>query len=140
MKSKANYSQLKHEFGLNEDDSGVVRCKGRIANADLPHETKFSALLPRDHYIATLMVRQAHERVHRNKVAATLAQLRTRFWIIRGRQFVKKTIAACTVCRRCEGRGYRVPPQADLPEFRLSQEPAFTGVGVDYAGPLYIKE
>ena len=140
MKSQANYSQLKHEFGLNEDDSGVVRCKGRIANADLPHETKFSALLPRDHYIATLMVRQAHERVHHNKVAATLAQLRTRFWIIRGRQFVKKTFAACTVCSRYEGRGYRVPPQADLPEFRLSQEPAFTGVGVDYAGPLYIKE
>ena len=140
LKSQANYSQLKHEFGLNEDDSGVMRCKGRIANADLPHETKFSALLPRDHYIATLMVRQAHERVHRNKVAATLAQLRTRFWIIRGRQFVKKTIAGCTVCRRYEGRGYRVPPQADLPEFRLSQEPAFTGVGDDYAGPLYIKE
>ena len=140
LKSQANYSQLKREFGLYEDDSGVLRCKGRIANADLPHETKFPALLPRDHHIATLMVRQAHKRVHHSKVAATLAQLRTRFWIIRGRQFVRKTIAGCTVCRRYEGRGYRVPPQADIPEFRLSQEPAFTYVGVDYAGPLYIKE
>ena len=62
-------------------------------------------------------------------MAATLAQLRTRFWIIRGRQFVRKTIVTCTVCHRY-----------DLPEFRLSQEPAFTYVGVDYAGPLYIKE
>lgn len=139
MKSQANYNQLESDLGLYEDDSGVLRCKGRIANADLQHETKFSALLPRDHHVSILIVRQAHERVHHNKVSATLAQLRTRFWIIRGRQFVKKTLASCTVCRRYEGRGYRVPPQADLPEFRLSQKPAFTYVGVDYAGPLYIK-
>lgn len=33
-----------------------------------------------------------------------------------------------------------MPPQADLPEFRFSSKPAFTYVGVDYAGPLYIKE
>ena len=91
------------------------------------------------HHISTLLVRQAHERVHHNEVEATLAQLRTRYWIIRGRQFVKKILASCTVCSRYEGRGYKVPPQGDLPEFRLSQKPAFTYVGVDYAGPLYIK-
>ena len=51
-----------------------------------------------------------------------------------------KILASCTVCHRCEGRSYRVPPQGDLPEFRLSQKPAFTYVGVDYAGLLYIKE
>ena len=53
---------------------------------------------------------------------------------------MKKIISRCTVCRRYEGRGYKVPPQNDLPGFRLSQKPAFTYVGVDYAGPLYIKE
>ena len=47
MKSQANYSQLEREFGVYEDDSGVLRCKGQIANADLPLETKFPALLPK---------------------------------------------------------------------------------------------
>ena len=139
LKSQANYSHLEHEFSLYEDENGIVRCKGRIANADLPYETRFPALLPRHHHISTLLVRQAHERVHHSKVAATLAQLRTRFWIVRGRQFVKKITSRCTVCRRYEGRGFKVPPQPDLPEFRLSQKPAFTYVGVEYAGPLYIK-
>ena len=136
---KANYSQLEQDFGLYEDSSGVLRCKGRIANADVPHETKFPALLPKNHYLSTLLVRDAHERVHHNRVEATLAQLRTRFWIVKGRQFVKRTLASCTVCRRYEGKSYRVPPQSDLPEFRLSQIPAFTYVRVDYAGPLHIK-
>ena len=140
LKAQANYGHLEHEFGLYEDENEIVRCKGRIANADLPYETRFPALLPRDHYISTLLVRQAHERVHHSKVAATLAQLRMRFWIVRGRQLVKKITSRCTVCRRYEGRGFKVPPQPDLPEFRLSQKPAFTYVGVDYAGPLYIKE
>ena len=44
------------------------------------------------------------------------------------------------MCQRYERRGYRAPPQADLPEFRLSLKPAFTFVGLDYAGPLYLKE
>ena len=86
-----------------------------------------------------MLVEDAHERVHHKRVEATLAQLRTRFWIGKGRQFVKRTLASCTVCRRYEGRSYGVPPQSDLPEFRLSQKPAFTYVGVDYAGPLCIK-
>ena len=41
MRSQANYSQLEREFGVYEDDSGVLGCKGRIANADLPLETTF---------------------------------------------------------------------------------------------------
>ena len=53
---------------------------------------------------------------------------------------MKKITSRSTVCRRYEGRGFKVPTQPDLPEFRLSQKPAFTYVGVDYAGPLYIKD
>ena len=139
LKSQSNYSQLERDFGLYKDSSGVLRCNGGIANADVPQETKFPALLPRNHYLSTLLVRDAHERVHHNRVEATLAQLRTRFWIVKGRQSVKRTLASCTVFRRYEGKSYRVPPESDLPEFRLSQKPAFTYVGIDYAGPLYIK-
>ena len=76
--------------------------------------------------------------VHHNRVEATLAQLRTRLWIVKRQQFVKRTMASCTVCRRYERDSYRVPPQSDLPEFRLIQKPAFTYVGVDYAGFLCI--
>ena len=53
---------------------------------------------------------------------------------------MKKILASCTVRCRYEGHDYTVPPQGDLLEFRLSQKPAFTYFGVDYAGPLYIKE
>ena len=31
----ANYSHLGHDFGLYENENGVVRCKGQVANVDL---------------------------------------------------------------------------------------------------------
>ena len=129
--------EVQSNFGLYEDSSGVLRCKGRIANADVSLETKVPALLLKNHYLSIMLV-DAHERVHHTRVEATVAQLRTIFWIGKGRQFVKRTLASCSVCRRYEGKSYSVPPQIDLPEFRLSQKPAFTYVGEDYAGPLYI--
>ena len=139
MKLEANYPQLVREFGLFEDDVGIVRCKGRIGNAELPHETRFPALLPKDSYLSTLLIRRSHARVHHTKVSTTLAEIRTQYWIVKGRQAVKKIISRCTVCRRFEGNRYRTPPPADLPAFRLSHQPAFSHVGVDFAGPLYVK-
>ena len=45
LKSQANYSQLERDFGSYKDSCGVLRCKGRIADADLPHETRFTSLM-----------------------------------------------------------------------------------------------
>lgn len=63
LKTQAYYSKLEGEQGLYEDSSGVLRCKERIDNSDLPYETKRPALLPRNHYISSLFVRQDHERL-----------------------------------------------------------------------------
>ena len=57
-------SELFLAFRTNHSYSRIVDKKTR---------PKFPALLPRDHHISTLLVRQAHERVHHNKVEATLA-------------------------------------------------------------------
>ena len=100
LKVQANYGHLEHEFGLYEDENEILRCKGRIANANLPYKIRFPALLPLDHHISTLLVRQARERVHHSKVTATLVQLRMRFWIVSGRQLVKKITSQCVADTR----------------------------------------
>ena len=38
-----------------------------------------------------------------------------------------------------QGRALLGPKSPDLPEFRVSTDFAFTKIGVDYAGPLYVK-
>ena len=39
-----------------------------------------------------------------------------------------------------EGRPCGMPPTSQLPGFRFSGEFAFTSVGVDFAGPVYVKD
>ena len=51
------------------------------------------------------------------------------------RQTVKSIINKCVVCKKLEGR-----PASQLPRFRLSDEFAFPSIGVDFAGPVYVKD
>ena len=74
-----------------------------------------------------------------NGVRETLMQVRSKFWIVRGRQVVKKIISRCLTCKRRESKSYGLPPAPPLPEYRVESDVGFTRVGVDYAGPLFVK-
>lgn len=98
-------------------------------------------LLLTQHYLTSLIVKCAQERVMHNGVRDTLTEVRSRYWIIRGRQFIQKMIFKCVVCRKYEAIPYRpLPPPPPLPSFRVTAEPPFTYTGVDLAGPLYLKK
>ena len=43
-------------------------------------------------------------------------------------------------CKRWEGTAYSQPATASLPEFRVNPAPPFSKVGVDFDGPLFVKE
>ena len=129
----------RQQFGLFTDEHGTVRCKGRLSQAQLPSSTKYPILLDKSHHITSLIVRESHKRVMHGGVKSTLTELRSRYWIVQGRQFVRKLLYQCVVCRRLEGRPYGAPPPPPLPEFRVKEDPPFTYVGIDFAGPLYVK-
>ena len=61
------------------------------------------------------------------------------FWLTMGRQVIRKQIYNCVVCRRYEGRSYKVEPSSDIPEFRFKEGYPFKSTGVDFAGPLFVK-
>ena len=138
LKQHNEFNVWKKQLGLFEVD-GVWRCKGRLDNADLPYTTRHPALLYKHHHLTTLITQDAHERVKHNGVKETLMEIRMRYWIIKGRQFVKKVLHKCTICRRYEGLPQPAPLPPPLPVFRVKEEPTFMYTGVDFAGPLYIK-
>ena len=53
---------------------------------------------------------------------------------------VKKFITKCLVCRKLEVKALPTPPASDLPEYRLSDDFHFSRCGIDFAGPLFVRD
>lgn len=128
LKVQSNYSQLEVRLQIIEQDN-ILRCQGRLRHADLEIEAKNPRILPKHHKLTELIIMFCHEQVHHCGLRATLAQVRSQFWVPRGRQTVKQVIKQCLVCTKHQGK----------PDFRVKEVPPFSKVGVDFAGPLYVK-
>ena len=133
------YNEWKRQFGTFIDSKGIVRCGGRLENANILESAKNPVLLDPSYRITLLIVRHCHERVKHCGVKGTLTELRSRFWIVRGRQFIRNIIHKCVTCRKYEGEPYRAPPAPPLPDCRVKEDQPFANTGVDFAGPLYVK-
>ena len=65
---KSNQVVLRSEANLFEDSKSIIRSKGRVANADLPYNTKYSTMISLNHKLADLIVWDSHNKVmHRGK-------------------------------------------------------------------------
>ena len=96
-------------------------------------------MIPRNTRLAELIVLESHEKVGHNKTKDTLNELRSQYWIPKGRSLVKKVINKCTVCRVFEGKRCVYPEPPKLPRERLEQSYAFENIGIDYAGPVFVR-
>ena len=126
------------QFGLYRDDKGVLRCKGRINNADLPTTSKNPILLPSKNDFVSLLIKDVHAKVKLNGVRDILTTLRENYWVLCGREATKRIVKECVICRKFEGVPFKPQSTPDLPDVRVADAPPFTYTGVDFAGPLYI--
>ena len=110
------FENLKQQLGLYSDDNGLLRCRGRLQSASIPFDAKHLILLPVDHHLTVLIIDDCHQRVLHNGAKETLTELKSRFWVPRGRQTVQKVISKCVNCKTTEGKHYAVPPTAPLPQ------------------------
>ena len=101
LKNQDNYAGLVKELRIVEYN-GLLKCRGRLNNSDLSLEGKQPTILPRDHCLTKLIINDCHNRVFHSGLRSTLAELRSRFWVPRGRQKVKNIIRDCGVCRKIQ--------------------------------------
>ena len=111
---------------------------GRLAQADLPDETKYPRLIPARTELARLVILDAHHSILHGGATQTIAQIRTRFWIPGCRNQVRKWILNCVKCSRFIGNKEE-SLVGDLPKERISvPSRAFEDVGLDIGGPFYL--
>ncbi|XP_071578330.1 uncharacterized protein [Temnothorax nylanderi] len=121
------------------DADGVVRVGGRLREASLAFDTKHPIVLPPRHHVTKLIIEHEHIRQLHAGVQLTLASLRLRFWPLNGKSSVRGVIRKCVKCFRANP----TPIEQFMGNLPLSRtEPArpFLRCGVDYGGPILIKE
>ena len=96
--------------------------------------------MPKDNHLTTLIVQSMHKTVMHGGVCETLTQIRQTYWIPQGRQLIKRIISKCVTCRKIQGPPFRSVPTPALPKSRVLQSQAFQFTGIDYAGPLYVRD
>ncbi|XP_076661056.1 uncharacterized protein LOC143364804 [Halictus rubicundus] len=96
-------------------------------------------LLPREHHVTKLIIRDSHLRNHHAGITTTLYDVRQLYWPINGKTTTRQIIRQCVRC-------FRVKPTSveyvmgNLPAARVTEGRPFINSGIDYCGPFFIKE
>ena len=104
----------------------------------MEYDGRYPINLPENNKFTELVVKHYHKLVLHNGVRETLNQIRTKFWITKLGNYIRRIIKKYVIWNRHEGSPFQHPEPPDLSTYRFSDKFSFTYNAADYAGPLYI--
>lgn len=121
------------------DKEGLLRVGGRLQSSNLMFSQKHPMLLPSRNCITDRIIREIHERHYHTGIQTTLYLLRQKFWLLDGRNQVRKVIRTCTRSLRFNSQTVEYK-MGNLPSSRVCGTSPFANTGIDFCGPFSIKE
>ena len=118
----------------------LIRVGGRLRrSALLEPDAIHPVVLDPHHKVTQLIIHDTDKALRHPGSERLFAELRRKYWILRGREAVKKHQHSCSDCQRLRATP-TVPMMADLPEARLRLlKPPFFSTGIDCFGPFTVK-
>lgn len=121
------------------DSKGIVRVGGRLGNSQLTDRQKHPVLLAKASRLSKLIVHHWHIFSCHSGTRLMISLILRQFWILSVRRVIGIEIKSCVTCVRLSAVNPQ-PVMADLPPSRVVQCRPFSKVGIDFAGPLRMKE
>ncbi|XP_048865547.1 uncharacterized protein LOC125739453 isoform X1 [Brienomyrus brachyistius] len=118
----------------------LIRVGGRLRHSDqLEHDAIHPIVLDPAHKITKLIIQDTDKSLKHPGAERLFAELRRKYWILHGREAVKRHQRSCPDCQRWRASP-TVPKMADLPPARLRLlKPPFFSTGVDCFGPFMVR-
>ena len=82
------------------DDDEILRVGGRLKHSNLLYSAKHPMIMPGKHPVSELIIRHYHRLDGHAGSYQVLAEMRQRFWVIKGFSAVKRILSKCHVCKR----------------------------------------
>lgn len=142
LKNGKSVSKKSKLYLLNPflDQDEIIRVGGRLNNAEnMQRDKKNPIVLPANTHFTKLVFSHEHIKLLHAGPQALLASVREKYWPLGGRNVAKKTVHKCISCFRTKPATYQ-PILGNLPAPRIEvANHAFLTSGVDFAGPILIK-
>lgn len=120
------------------DEESMLRVGGRLKHALLSFDERHPIILSPKSHFTELVIQAYHQRALHGGTQLTLNLIRQKFWIPRGRLMVKHCIHHCISCVRWRAASPQ-PPMGNLLAARVTPNRPFLHVGVDSAGPIFLR-
>ncbi|UYV60209.1 hypothetical protein LAZ67_1000406 [Cordylochernes scorpioides] len=118
---------------------GILRVKTKLIYSSDEYGFRLPVLLHGTHPLIEQMICDSHVENCHAGVQFLMNKLREKYWIVKARQTIKKIVRRCVTCRRFSAKPV-VVEDAPLPATRVHNAKVFEVVGIDLAGPLYLKD
>ncbi|XP_011858320.1 PREDICTED: uncharacterized protein LOC105555888 [Vollenhovia emeryi] len=122
-----------------KDDEGLLRLKSPIVNREDEHDFRYPIVLDQKHPLTKKLIEYKHQQLNHAGIQIVMSNLREKFWILSCRMTVRSVLNRCFVCKR-----YKIKKldaiSGSLPRERVKDAGVFQIVGIDYVGPLFLKE
>ncbi|XP_067209986.1 uncharacterized protein [Linepithema humile] len=141
IKGKETNTKNHRLLNLNPfiDSEGLLRVGGRLKRSDLSYDSKHQLILPTRHRFTQLVIEHEHKRTLHSGSQCTLAAVRLQYWPVGARSMVRKIVNKCVICFKAKPRVSK-QIMADLPSTRVNKSRPFSNVGIDYCGPILLRE
>ncbi|XP_058449082.1 uncharacterized protein LOC131429049 [Malaya genurostris] len=118
----------------------VLRVGGRNRHASwMSSNQKHPLVLPSRHPFTLAVIRAYHAEFLHAPQQLLLSILQRRFWLMHGRSTVRWVLRRCVTCFRAKPVVMQ-QMMGDLPKSRLEGGYPFRNAGIDFCGPIYIRQ
>lgn len=121
------------------DGDGIMRVGGRIKRSMMPFDTVHPIILHHTCRFTHLVALEAHKTTLHGGNQLCMQYVRQRFWIVNVRKAIKRVTLKCVPCFR-QRKETATQLMGSLPAARVTSGYAFESIGVDYCGPVTVKE
>ncbi|GFT91726.1 integrase catalytic domain-containing protein [Trichonephila clavipes] len=120
------------------DNDNILRVKSKITERNAESSFLYPILLPDKCEFTKLLIRSIHKKNCHAGIQIMQSLIRERFWIIKARKTIKSILNECFICARFKVKSLSSGP-SPLPPDSVNDCAIFEVVGIDLAGPLFLK-
>ena len=118
---------------------GVIRVGGCLQNAPISTEAIHPMIVPNEHPVAILIIRNYHQILGHAGRKHVLAALRQCYWILNYRVLTRQVLRRCIDCRKRHEASMRQFMGELSRAWLTPYKPPFTYTGLDFFGTFHVK-